>query len=689
MKNILNHIILIMLLIGAYTASGQYTLDNTGGKINNTGTIKIKSGQVKALNDTIGGRVEFSQKSASSQQVIPNIVYYQLVLRNDAEKLVHDEKDALNNVKPLVVRDSLIISDGAEFTTRWTGWNPENIQAKGAVDNTARYNGPKQIVLNNEVQSQDLKGNGKFSNLNIDNPNGVNVINGGGFTVEEQLTLTRGKLNNTIANNFKMADSTKIVRYAASSLSTTPDFEGRVSVTYTGGGEAITIGGEIPNEPEKLQDLVVENNGGIIFNKNVQVNRSLYVGSRIITEFDATRRFILTYTPALNPSFSNSPFADIEGTIRRTTLNFDSTKNLFNNQYTWALFKNSANAGDAKVLNFRIKPRIFYSYPEADANKVKRTIEVWAEDSNSDTLKFVPAMDIGYAWRYEPADTLDEHLGLATEQLLLKRWNESSFSDIASSSIPQFSQDSNWVTANATNIDLMGQFVVGMPGGGLITLTAKVFLEGPYQNGSMSVDMAKYNLFDSIPRDEYPYNLDIRRASRKAKIALDSFVDWIVLEFKRDIIPSKYVCVLLRKDGQIIDENGDSVINLTKAGIDSGEYHLGVLHRNHLPVYSINKLKIYPDNNGQLADMTKNSNVYGKDGSLKALDIIGGFVLWGMVGGDVDGDNDIDETDYKLTWINRDLQYQYSRYDINMSGYVNTKDINYPWNNINRQANIP
>jgi len=114
-----------------------------------------------------------------------------------------------------------------------------------------------------------------------------------------------------------------------------------------------------------------------------------------------------------------------------------------------------------------------------------------------------------------------------------------------------------------------------------------------------------------------------------------------------------------------------------------------VLHRNHLPVYSISKLKIYPDSNGQFADLTKNSNVYGKDGSLKVLDIVDGFVLWGMVAGDVNGDNIIDETDYKLTWMNRDLQYQYSRYDINMSGYVNTKDINFPWNNLNRQANIP
>lgn len=689
MKNTFYHIVLIILLTGAYSASGQYTLDNTGGKINNRGTIKIKNGQVKALNDTLGGRIEFKQTTSDSYQVIPNIVYNQLVIMNKGKRIVLDEKNTSNQVKNLVVRDSLVVIDEAELTTQYTGWNPADIYAKGAIDNTAKIAGPKQIVVTNETQSQDIKGNGRYSNLNIDNPNGVNVVAGGGFTVENDLTLTRGKLNNTTDNNFKMADSSKITRYASGSIAASPDFEGRVSVTYTGGGNAIVAGPEIPDAPEKLQDLFVENNGGLIFNKNVQVNRSLYVGSRIVTEFDDTRRFVLTYTPALNPSFSNSPYAEIEGTIRRTTLSLDSTKNLFNNQYTWALFRNSANAGSAAALNFRIKPRVFYSYPEATDNKVKRTIEVWAENIGGDTLKFVPAMDIGYAWRYEPTDTLDENLGLPKEQLLLKRWNESNFTDIASSSIPAFSADTNWITANATNIDLLGQFVVGMPGGGVVTMKAKVFLEGPYANKSMSTDMAKYELFDSIPKDEYPYNLDPKRALRKAKIALDTMVDWLVLEFRRDAQPSKYVCYLLRKDGVIVDENGDTVLNLIKAGIDSGEYYVGILHRNHLPVYSSNKLKIYPDNNGQVADMTNNSNVYGKEGSLKALDVVNGFVLWGMVAGDVDGDNDIDETDYRLTWMNRDLLYQYSRYDINMSGYVNTKDINFPWNNLNRQANIP
>lgn len=692
MKKIALYIAIMILPFAAEFAMGQYSLDNTGGKINNAGTIRVKGGQVKALPDTIGGRVEFLQKNASSQQVIPNIVYNQLVLGNDAKKIVLDEKDKNNKVKPLVVRDSLIVNNGADFTTRWIGWSPEDIQAKGHLDNTAKYSGPKQIVMSGDTASQDLLGNGRFSNLKIDNPFGVNVI-GGGFTIDSTLTLSRGELRNGANNNFQLADSIQIVRYADGSLSTTPNFEGRANVTYTGGGGTIATSGEIPNEADKLQDLRVENSGGIVLTKDVQVNKSLYVGSRINTEFDDVRRYVMTYTPALNPNFSESPYAEIEGTFRRTGLLFDSASMLFNNKFTWALFRNSINGNGVTAMNFRIKPRTFYALPEATDNKVKRTIEIWAEgDTQNDTVKFVPSVDVGYAWRYDgDSPALDENMGLERDALVLKRWSNNSWQDISSSSVPQLSADGKWLSANATNVDLLGKFVIGRNGGGEVTLMARVFLEGAYYEDSlMTTDLFRYNLLDSIPKDEYPYNLDPNRAKLKAKASvLDSIVDWIVLEFKSDTKPSKYACVLLRLDGRMLTPSGDSIINISNYGIDSGSYYIGVLHRNHLPVYSLGQYRIVPEYNGQMADFTKSRNVYGKEGSLRPLELMNGFLLYGMVAGDVNGDNTIDDTDYRLTWEHRDLQYKWSRYDVNMSGYVNTKDINFPWNNRGRSANIP
>jgi adhesin HecA-like repeat protein len=680
MKKKILHIVCIWVIFqlsGALLFSQGVSIDNSGGKLKNNGTIRVKAGQVKNLPSVIDGRVEFSATCPNFVQEVPNIQYNQLVMQGAGLKVV---KDYLPN-SPLIVNDSLLIQSEARVEI-----NSLDIYTKKTLLNTAIAYGIREIRLNGS-ERQTILGAGKYDRLNVDNPAGV-AVQGGGFTIEKKLTMTNGKINNDQNNNFSLADSVEIERYAESELAYSPDFKGAASVTYSG-SKIITSGYEIPVDSTKLLDLTVNNSGGIVLNKNITVNRYLNVSDRILTEPDALRRFILTYTPAFNPNFSNSPFAEIEGVFRRTDLLMDSTKILFNNRFTWALFRNAENGSGIKALNFRIKPRSFFTLPDGQNSKVKRTTEIWAENSNKDTVKMVTAVDIGYAWRYEPNDTLDENLGLPTKELKLKRWSGLDWQDISSSSQPQFSEDSNWVYANATQVDLLGQFTVGLTGGGQVTLAAKVFLEGPYSNKRMSVDLAKYSLLAKTPDDVYPYNLDADRTKRFASITLDSIVDWIVLEFKRDGGVSKFISCLLRNDGVILSPDGDTIINLSKMGVDSGEYYIGILHRNHLPIYTSEKYKITPDYNGQMADFTKHTNIYGKTASLKALDIIGGFVLYGMVAGDVDGDNDIDENDYLLTWQNRDLQFRYSRYDINMSGYVNTKDMNFPWNNLGRSSSKP
>jgi len=80
------------------------------------------------------------------------------------------------------------------------GVTPNNDLARSAVVNMdSKYTGPKDLILQNETQEQDLIANGKFSRLNIDNPYGVNVLSGG-FEVEEKLTLSRGDFRNSKVN---------------------------------------------------------------------------------------------------------------------------------------------------------------------------------------------------------------------------------------------------------------------------------------------------------------------------------------------------------------------------------------------------------------------------------------------------------------------------------------------------------
>ncbi len=685
MKNTFLYIVILISLIliseNASYAQGV-SLSNTKGNITNNGTIRVKNGQVKDLPATLGGRIEFSDTVAVNTQQIPNLNYWQLIIKGAGMRPIRrDYQD-----QTLTVGDSLIMI-GKTYVEVYE----DNIHAKNAVENTTNVYGSKEIRLNGTEKAQDIIGDnhGKFPHLNIDNPNGVNIIRGG-FTVDSSLTLTQGKLNNT-NQNFNLRDSALITRYEKGSIESSPNFEGTIDVTYTGPGNRITTGVEIPDAKDKLQNLRVENSGGIVMSKDFQVNRSLYVGARIATEFDNDRRYVMTYTPALNPDFSMSPQAEIDGTIRRTFLTYNENM-LFNNRFTWALFRTPENAGGITALNFRVKPKTYFNLPKATENKVERTFEIWAENTDiNDTVKFVPSVDVGYAWRTEiDSANQDETNNLPPAELKLKRWNELDWVDISSSTTPQLSNDGKWYTASASNVDLLGKFVIGMDGGGNIQLMAKVYLEGPYYDSLMTTDLAKYNLLPRTPDDLYPYNLVQNRANVRATItSLENIVDWIVMEFKSETKQSQYIALLLQRDGNILNPAGDTLINITSMGIDSGSYHIGILHRNHLPVYTLNEYKLKSEYSGQKFDFTKTSDIYGKEGSLKAMDIKNGFILYGMVAGDVNGDNVIDEKDYEITWENRDFEFIRSIYDINMTGYINTKDINYPWNNRGRTANIP
>lgn len=669
--------ILFLFLFSVLTANAQYALDNTGGKIDNQGTIRIRSGQVKNLPDTLKGRVEFTNNYAFSSTSIPNIVYYQLVFSGKNKK----EIDSVYQFpRRLVAQDSLIINNNAEVITYRAP-----IDAKSTVDLSASVIGQKEFRLINETQSQNIFGNGSAQQMTIDNPFGVNVVNGANFRVDSLLVLNRGTLNNT-QSNFRLKDSVLIVRTDSSSISVAPGFEGKSSVIYRG-NSIITTGYEIPKDTTALLDLSVNNSGGIILNKNITVNRNLYLNDRIYAEWGKDT-FILHYTPAFNPLFSVNPQAEIVGNFRRSGLSYDSSKMLFNNKYTWAIFPDDTSANNIKVLNFRIVPKEFQALSEGDLSKVKRSITITGFDDKGDTVTEAKNMTIGYGWRYSNNSDIDENLGMAYQSLVLKHWAGNGWDDVNGSRIPAISNSDDWAYSYAEKVTQLGFFAIGAPGAGGLLLSTKVFLEGPYRYGSMSTDLLSRHLIPATPPDVYPYNLDSKRATYFVPNTPDSVVDWIVIEFRQSGKESKYITCFLKQNGSIIGQNGEYPLVLTKLGVDSGDYTIGIHHRNHLAIYTSDPIKIRYSSNKDVVDFTNPKNVFGNEGSLKPLDEIKGFILWGMVAGDVDGDGDIDELDYKLTWQNRDLEI-YNNYDVNMSGINTTKDMNFPWNNLGRKANTP
>jgi hypothetical protein len=685
-KIALNITILFIIFLSCLNLLSQgVTLDNTGGKISNSGTIRIKSGQVKSLPDTIGGRFEFLGKESASQQEIPNIVYNQLVLKNGSLKIIYNYKNSNSDVKNLVVLDSLIISDNSVVTTGYPLVNANDVLAEASVSNTARYDGPKDIIMTNEVAAQDLIGNGRFSNLNVDNPFGVNV-KGGGFQVGEKLTLTRGALRNDNANNFTMVDSSKIVRHAGASLAYEPIFDKRVDVRYVGSGNIVS-GPELPTDVAILDTLSVENDSGLTLSRNVTVNESLYVGSTIFTEPDTLNKNILNYNGTANPVFGSND-AEISGSFRRTYIPAADTI-IYNNPYTYAYFTDEASKNGSVALTVRSVPRTFAPHPDGDL-KVKRYFQLKPEDINGAAIQDGVLMTFGYGWRNTPADPVkDETNNLDIPSIILERFLNGNWSDFTQSIAPTVDLTTGWAYGSASGITPFGDFAMGLIGLYRMQLAATARLEGAYRFGSMATDLLAAGLLPKTPIDDYPYNLDPQRATYAVTTVPDSTVDWVVLEFRTQLAPggqSHFRTGLLKSDGRIVDLDGKSPIMLTNKGVDSGYYYIAVRHRNHLTVVTKDPWNIHPMSTPVSIDFTNDSLLMGDENALKLIAVKpDGTKIWGMVAGDVNNDGIIDENDYNLVWQNFDLE-GYVKWDNSLSGIVNTRDLNLSWNNRDRAS---
>lgn len=664
---------------------GVFVNDKEKGKIENNGTLRIRSaGKVIGMPDTIGGRVEFTADYPTSTQVIPSSTYNILLIKGRTRRIV----DSLYNVSgtiPLRTLDSLIMHDArVEIDTI-------DIHAKSWVNNTARVRGMREVRMNGDLYAQTIEGNGIFRHLNIDNPYGVDVVNGGGFTIDGTLTLTRGELRNNSNDNLKLDDSIRVIRHVGASLAEDPGFLGdNVSVVYLGNGTLFT-GPEIPSDSARLQNLYNMVSDSISMSKSFTVNDTLYIGSKIITGSSASfNDQVLTYTNERDPIFEPSnPDAEIDGSFRRTNLKFDGRHILFNNPYTYARFENEAAANGIKEMTFRIKPRTFPPFFKGEL-KVMRHYNISALDENYESVESGVDMTIGYGWRNSTNSQKDETNGLRIEELILQRWTGSEWFDISNSLEPTPDDISEWAFSSAV-VKRIGNFAVGMPGGLQLALQSMVFLEGPYRFGSMAMDLRLKDLVPTTPPDIYPYNLDPNRQFVSVSSIPDSVVDWIVIEFRASFMSRErfFRTAFLRTDGKIVDLDGTSPVLLSKGGIDSGEYYIAIRHRNHLAVITENRIGIYPETVSQVLDFSDPSILMGRNSALKPIALENGKPVFGMIGGDVNGDGVIDEGDLIGTWDDRDYMDRYMTTDIFMNGIITTRDFNISWNNRGRVTNVP
>ncbi len=661
-------------MLARYELYGQaMALENDkNGKVQNAGTIRIKGGQVRFLQDTLGGRVEFLEDRWSSPQGIPSIVWNQLVLRNAGPKQVDSVRRTDGLMYPLETLDSLIIDNEAPVKVY-----EEGIYARASVKNTADVEGQKDLRMINDFVGQDLDGDGKFDNLNIDNPNGVNVLSGG-FSVRKKLELTRGELRTRADANLTMGDSSWIVRHSSASLGTDPNMDGKLSIQYLGGA-TIASGPEIPEDTTALLDLFVENSGGLLLTQDATVNDSLLLASNVVTLGDTTNDYTLTLTDERDPIFAGK-YSQVIGNFRRTHWSVGDTI-FFNNVKTWGYFPDAASQGDVREMTFRIIPKTFPIHPDGNY-KVQRLITISGATADGVPVDRGIAMQMGYGWRHDPTlGVIHETNDLPLEDVKLQIWSEPKTEWVViENSVKPANLDDTWAYSFATKITDFGDYAIGRDGIRL-SFTAIARLEGAYRRtlGAMGRDLNIRDYIPTTPPNERPYNLDPNRATISVAEVPDSIIDWVVLEFRNEFIggESTYKTCFIRYDGRIVDLDGESPIVLN----DSGDYYLSLMHRNHLTVITDEPVTFSPATIDQTVNLTSPSMVMGGVGALKLVDLTTtGERVYALPAGDTNYDGKIDKDDFTIDWLTK-YEQGYLLYDMNMDGIITTKDYNYSWNN--------
>ncbi|MBN2102512.1 hypothetical protein JW835_00560 [bacterium] len=122
----------------------------------------------------------------------------------------------------------------------------------------------------------------------------------------------------------------------------------------------------------------------------------------------------------------------------------------------------------------------------------------------------------------------------------------------------------------------IGAYEFGSSPGNIVSVKIKVFMEGPFNIGSMNTDLQTGG---HLPLQS-PYD------DTEVSAIPENVVDWVQVELRimADESGDNYTkSVFLRNDGMVIDQDGSDTVSIEAP---EGDYFIVVRHRNHLTVMS-------------------------------------------------------------------------------------------------------
>jgi hypothetical protein len=223
----------------------------------------------------------------------------------------------------------------------------------------------------------------------------------------------------------------------------------------------------------------------------------------------------------------------------------------------------------------------------------------------------------------------------------------------------------------------------------------QVFLEGAYDTitGLMVTGLNDNGLLPLMQ----PFNVDTSAVwfydgnESVNSIPNANIVDWVLLQARDTIdaenassetIKENQVAFLL-KNGKIVGLDGESLISFSEPIVN--DLYLVIFHRNHLGIMSSSPIDQSDDSTYSYNFTNRPSRVYG--GASAQKEITNG--IWGMLGGDANGNGNINISDKTGVWSSQTGEHGYFSGDFNLDTEVTNKDKNdiiIPNNNLQSQV---
>jgi hypothetical protein len=223
----------------------------------------------------------------------------------------------------------------------------------------------------------------------------------------------------------------------------------------------------------------------------------------------------------------------------------------------------------------------------------------------------------------------------------------------------------------------------------LFEFELSVMLEGPFNGIDMNTTLFDSEVLpENQPFNTVPWNYNGGEFLTAAPES--GVVDWVYIQLRETdgdastATPDKMVdhqAAILLSDGSIATPDGNPIIYFS--GDFTENLYLLVYNRNHLAVMSstalIELIGVYTYN---FSDALSKAYLDGQ----KSL----GGGMYGMIGGDSDGNSTIDENDIDVNWTDKAGGAGYFGSDLNLDTQVDNADKNDIWEpNLNSASQLP